>query len=153
MDQPSYSFRKIKRELLFEFDSISESNLIHKVIAYELIDDTQFIFNLSLVDKNENGQLSDLAVSNNQDMEKVLATVVQTLGVFFMEFEGAKVFFKGSTPSRTRLYRIIIAKFHKDFKREYVIFGFINNLPEIFEVGKAYEAFLIEKKNNYGKRH
>ena len=47
-------------------------------------------------------------------MEKVLATVVQTLGVFFMEFEGAKVFFKGSTPSRTRLYRIIIAKFHKD---------------------------------------
>ncbi|WP_428667604.1 DUF6934 family protein [Runella sp.] len=146
MDKPSYPFRKIKRELLFEFDSVSESKLIHKVIAYELIDDVENIFNLSLVDKDENGQLSDLMVSNNQDMEKVLSTVVQTLGIFFTEFEGAKVFFKGSTSSRTRLYRMVIAKFHEDFKREYSIFGFMHSQPQVFEPGKEYEAFLIAKK-------
>ncbi|AEI48502.1 hypothetical protein Runsl_2087 [Runella slithyformis DSM 19594] len=35
MDKPSYPFRKIKRELIFEFDSMSDTKTIHKVIAYE----------------------------------------------------------------------------------------------------------------------
>ncbi len=145
MDKPSYPFRKVKRELIFEFDSISDTKTIHKVIAYELIDEQNHIFNLSLVDKNEQGQISDLTVSNNQDMEKVLATVVQTLPLFFDEFVGAKVFFKGSTPARIRLYQIAISKFFEDFKRNFVVWDFTNNTPQPFEKGTVYEAFLIEK--------
>ena len=116
------------------------------MIAYELVDETQMIFNLSLVDKDENGKVSDMSVSNNQDMEKVLATVIQTLPIFFAEFEGSRIYFSGSTPVRTRLYRIIIAKFHHDFERQYSIFGFVNQIAEPFQQGKNYEAFLISKK-------
>lgn len=146
MEQPSYPFKKYKRELLFEFESVSEIKTIKKVIAYELIDDKQKVFNLSLVDKNDDGKISDMVVSNNNDMEMVLATVIQTLPIFFAEFEGSQIFFSGSTPSRTRLYRIIIAKFQKDFEREYAIYGFINQIAEPFQKGKNYEAFLISKK-------
>ncbi len=146
MEQPSYPFKKYKRELLFEFESVSEIKTIRKVIAYELIDDKQKVFNLSLVDKNDDGKISDMVVSNNNDMEMVLATVIQTLPIFFSEFEGSKIFFSGSTPSRTRLYRIIIAKFQKEFEREYSIFGFINQIAEPFQQGNKYEAFLISKK-------
>ena len=146
MEQPSYPFRKFKRELLFDFESISETKTIKKVIAYELVDETQMIFNLSLVDKDENGKVSDMSVSNNQDMEKVLATVIQTLPIFFAEFEGSRIYFSGSTPVRTRLYRIIITKFHHDFERQYSIFGFVNQIAEPFQQGKNYEAFLISKK-------
>ena len=146
MEQPSYPFRKFKRELLFEFESVSETKIIRKVIAYELVDETQMIFNLSLVDKNENGGVSDMVVSNNQDMEKVLATVIQTLPIFFADFENSRIYFSGSTPVRTRLYRIVIAKFYQDFERQYSIFGFINQAAEPFQEGRNYEAFLISKK-------
>ena len=147
MEQASYPFKKYKRELLFEFESVSETTkVIRKIIAYELIDEQQNVFNLSLVDKDNEGKISDMVVSNNSDMEMVLATVIQTLPVFFAEFEGSKIFFTGSTPSRTRLYRIIIAKHYKDFEQVYSIFGFINQIPEPFQKNNNYEAFLIFKK-------
>ena len=146
MEQPSYPFRKFKRELLFEFESVSDTKTIKKVIAYELVNESQMIFNLSLVDKDENGSVSDMVVSNNRDMEKVLATVIQTLPIFFAEFEGSRIYFSGSTPVRTRLYRIVIAKFYQYFEREYSIFGFVSQVAEPFEQGRNYEAFLISKK-------
>lgn len=146
MNQASYPFKKFKRELLFEFESVSDTKTIKKVIAYELVDESQMIFNLSLVDKDENGSVSDMVVSNNQDMGKVLATVIQTFPTFFAEFEDSRIYFSGSTPVRTRLYRIVIAKFHQNFEREYSIFGFINQIAEPFQKGRNYEAFLISKK-------
>jgi hypothetical protein len=146
MEQPSYPFKKYNRELLFEFESVSDTKTIRKIIAYELVDEKEKIFNLSLVDKNEEGTVSDMVVSNNNDMEKVLSTVIQTLPAFFTEFQGSKIFFSGSTPARTRLYRIVIAKYYHEFERDYSIFGFLNQEAERFEKGKNYEAFLIVKK-------
>ena len=146
MEQPSYPFKKYNRELLFEFESVSDAKTIKKIIAYELVDEKEMIFNLSLVDKDENGIVSDMVVSNNNDMEKVLSTVIQTLPVFFTEFKGSQIFFSGSTPVRTRLYRIVIAKYYHEFERDYSIFGFVNQEAEPFQKGKNYEAFLIFKK-------
>ena len=146
MEQQSYPFKKYRRELLFEFESISETKTIRKIIAYELVDENEFIFNLSLVDKDENGLVSDMIVSNNKDMEKVLATVIQTLPNFFSEFENSKLFFSGSTPARTRLYQIVIGKYYVEFEREYLIFGFLNQVAQVFQKGINYEAFLISKK-------
>ena len=145
MDKQSYPFREIKNELLFEFDSISESQTIRKVISYQRIDTKRNIFNLALLDLDDDGNMSDTVVSNNADMEKVLATVVQTLPIFFEKVENAKVFFTGSTPARTRLYRMIISKFLDEFKRNYTIFGFVGNTPVLYEKGKSYEAFMIKK--------
>ena len=99
-----------------------------------------------MVDKDEKGIVSDMVVSNNNDMEKVLSTVVQTLPISFTEFQGSQIFFSGSTPARTRLYRIVIAKYYHEFERDYLIFGFLNREAEHFQKGKNYEAFLILKK-------
>lgn len=145
MAEPSYPFKKYKRELLFEFESISKTKIIRKIIAYELVDEQEKIYNLSLVDKAEDGSISDMVVSNNNDMEKVLSTVIQTLPIFFKEFEGSKIFFQGSTPARTRLYKIIISKYLSVFEQDYLIYGFLNREANLFEKEKNYEAFLISK--------
>ena len=58
-------------------------------------------------------------------MEKVIATVVQTLFVFFEKYPDNDVYFEGSTLSRTRLYRIILSKELTDAKKVFVIQGFI----------------------------
>ena len=93
---------------MFEFESISETKIIRKIIAYELVDENEFIFNLSLMDKDENGFVSDMIVSNNRDMEKVLATVIQTLPNFFSEFKNSKVFFSGSTPHELDFIKLLL---------------------------------------------
>jgi hypothetical protein len=124
----------------------SEAEIIRKIIAYELVDEEEKIYNLSLVDKAEDGNISDMIVSNNNDMEKVLSTVIQTFPIFFEEFEQSKIFFRGSTPARTRLYKIIISKYLQVFEQDYLIYGFLNRASELFVKGKNYEAFLISKK-------
>lgn len=55
MEQPSYPFKKYNREWLFEFESVNDTKIIRKIIAYELVEEKGMIFNLSLVDKNEKG--------------------------------------------------------------------------------------------------
>jgi hypothetical protein len=52
-----------------------------------------------------------MSVSNNQDMETIISTIIRTIQVFLTFQPTAKVLFMGSTPSRTRLYRGIINKY------------------------------------------
>lgn len=47
MDRPSYPFKEIQNELLFEFESVSQLRKIRKIVSYQRIDDERNIFNLS----------------------------------------------------------------------------------------------------------
>jgi len=53
----------------------------------------------------ESKNFDDFVRTNNQDTEKVLATVASTLYIFFERHEGTIVIAEGSTHSRTGLYR------------------------------------------------
>ena len=65
------------------------------------------MYNLAFGDYNEKtGQVNHIAVTNNGDSKKVLATVIQALYIFFNRYPTCIVIAKGSTKSRTRLYRM-----------------------------------------------
>jgi polysaccharide pyruvyl transferase WcaK-like protein len=90
-----------------------------------------------------------MTVSNNQDMEIIIATVIQTIRVFIALKPDAKVLFMGSTPSRTRLYRGVINKYIAQAEQVYEIHGIIDWINEPFNGSKNYDAFLIfQKKTN-----
>lgn len=148
MDKPTYPFRQFQKELLFEFDSVSQTRRIRKVIAYELVDEVQNIFNLALLDILDDGTVDDSVVSNNQDMETVLATVVATIPVFFDKFPEATIVFRGSTPERTRLYRIIISKYFPMVNNQYIVLGILAQTfaAEPFEPNRPYEGFYLKMK-------
>ena len=151
MSVPSYSFQQFEREFLFTFESVSDEKTIRKVVIYELYDPAALIFNVALVDIDENGEASDLAVSNNKDMEKVLSTVIQTFPVFFKKQPSAKIFLKGSSKARTRLYQIAINKYFDFFEPIYEIYGYLGDsleeIPEKFTQNNQYKGFLIKLKN------
>lgn len=105
------------------------------------------IYNLALVDVKPDGSFDDMSVSNNQDMETIIATVIRTIQVFLTFQPTAKVFFMGSTPSRTRLYRGIINKYLAQAEQIYETHGIIDWVNEPFEGHKNYEVFLIFLKN------
>ena len=142
MDKPAYPFKVVKNGYRFEFESISPKRTIQKVIEYKELE-VENLFNLALLDIDENGIHSDVVVSDNGDMESVLATVIQTIQVFLALHPKAKVLFMGSTKTRNRLYRAVISKYYQQTERIYEIHGIHNWENEPFEKNKDYEAFLI----------
>lgn len=142
----SYNFERSPDSLRFEFDSLSSQKQIRKVIEYTPLPQNPNIYNLGFGDLKTDGTIDDLAVSNNNDMERILATVIQTIFVFFEARPKNTILFLGSTESRTRLYQIVIAKYINEIDDILQIRGIRNGELELFVKGVNYEAFLIDKK-------
>lgn len=64
--------------------------IIHKVIEFSPFPANAIFYNLALLNINEDGTVSDLSVSNNQDMPKVMATVFKALTYFFEKWFTSK---------------------------------------------------------------
>ena len=109
MEEPFYPFSVSEDKLLFEFESVSSQTTVRKSIVYSRMNYPGF-YNLALLDETADGTYSDLTVTNNKDMRHVLATVYQTVLVFLEGHADSRIFITGSTPSRTRLYRIAISR-------------------------------------------
>lgn len=146
MNQESYPFNFIDQIFVFEFESISPGKTIKKLVEISLVDYENQVFNIALVDVLPDNTLSDLTVSNNSDMPKVLATVFRALDQFFKFIPGAKVLLSGSTPSRTRLYQMAISKYLCELELKFNFWGFIGDKSENFTKGRNYERFTISLK-------
>lgn len=138
---------KSGRELLsYEFTSEGPKGLIEKRIQFTLLNQEE-VYNLAFGDKDPiTGEIDDLVVSNNGDSEKILSTVVSAVYAFCDKYPEACIFASGSTPARTRLYRIGIAKYFDDIKEDFEIYGQLEDHWELFEKGKEYVAFLAQRK-------
>ncbi|MCF0042061.1 DUF6934 family protein [Dyadobacter fanqingshengii] len=139
-----YPYRASENYLSFAFESQSLTKRIAKEVEFLLIEED--LYNLAFGDLDENGMIDDLSVSNNKDMRLVLATVIQTIIVFFEIYPDKRVLFRGSTPARTRLYQIIINKEKANWQSHFIIEGLIGDDTETFQAEKNYSAFVIRKK-------
>ncbi len=131
---------------VFEFISEGTKGAIRKIILFQPTNEPN-LYNLAFGDKDPiTGELNDIAVSNNGDTDKVLATVAAALYAFFDRYPNAFVYATGSTASRTRLYRIGITRFYEEMKRDFYLYGQVrDDFPE-FELGKEYSGFLAKRK-------
>ncbi|MEY5047603.1 MAG: hypothetical protein RLZZ175_962 [Bacteroidota bacterium] len=130
----------------FEFISEGPNGLITKVVHYSETN-LKGYYNLGFGDKDTlTGFVSDISVSNNGDMNKVLSTVATTLFIFIRKYPEATVIATGSTDVRTRLYRIGISNNLEKIEKEFVIMGLKDGKWEIFQKNIDYGAFLAYKK-------
>ena len=145
MQLPRYQYKTNNSFLDYEFISEGPKGRIKKIIRFTQISTT--VFNIGFGDLDEEtGEISDVAITNNNDSRKVLATVAATIHDFTIQYHNAWVVAKGSTPSRTRLYRIGITNHWKEISVDFEVFGLTNEQWEPFEQRKNYEAFLIRRK-------
>ena len=146
MNQPFYEFAIQDNAQIFDFESIGKQ-IIKKKILYQNTSRKSF-YNLALVDVLEDGSFDDMVESRNGDMEKILATVANTLPFFFEQFPDAIVLFSGSDERRTRLYQIIINKEVDNLAHTFSFLG-INGLNfEQFRKNKTYDGFAIILKKS-----
>ena len=146
MQIPKYHLKAESKFTRFEFVSEGNKGAIRKLIEFQATSDED-VYNLAFGDKDlSTGDLNDLAVTNNGDTEKVLATVVAALYVFFDNYPAAYVYATGSTKARTRLYRMGITKFYEEMNNDFYLYGQVGDDYPEFETGKEYDGFLAQRK-------
>jgi hypothetical protein len=135
--------------LAFKFESVSETKTIKKIITFTRISGGSNFFNLAFGDVKKDTPMDDLIVSNNADLEKVLSTVLQSVVLFFKAYPKALLYIEGSTPVRTRLYRIVISKDLHEYQKGFNILGMIDEDVESFTRNRPYIAFVVTLKNRF----
>ncbi|MCU0373915.1 MAG: hypothetical protein MUF24_01285 [Chitinophagaceae bacterium] len=142
---PKYEIEAEDSLEVFEFNSIGPKGSIPKLIKFSETALSGF-YNLAFGDKDLlTGEIDDKVISNNGDSEKVLATIVSAVYAFTEKNKDAWVYATGSTPSRTRLYRIGITKYIDEVKNDFEIYGLFNGEWENFTKDVDYTAFVVRR--------
>lgn len=140
MDKETYALTEV-RPLAYSFLSIGPKGAIRKLVVFQhtgVADE----YNLALLDETPDG-FSDLTVSDNNDMERVLATVIRAVNRFFDQMPEITLVFAGSSDARNRLYRVVITKYLNQISERFIVFGIRNDDVEKFVSNTNYTAFVI----------
>jgi hypothetical protein len=105
------------------------------------------VMNLAFGDWNEEEQkIDDSTVSNNNDRDKVLATVAYTILEFIENRGRYPIYAEGASPAKTRLYQMGINAHRAEIEACFLIFGRYNQEWIPFESGRNFDAFLVIKR-------
>ena len=129
----------------FQFQSVGRRGVFEKVVYFTVL--TEDIHNLSLVDYHTvTKEYNDMSITDNGDMPEILATVVAIIHKFLYAHPDQKIYFRGSTPARTRLYQIAISKVYERDSSDLSVKGNLNDDWVPFEPNLNFQGFLVEKK-------
>lgn len=126
--------------------SIGPKGAITKIVKFTARLDGA-VFNLAFGNLKDGGNIDDQARDDNKDRNKILATIVTILKVFFDKYPDKWVFFRGSTPERTRLYRMAITLNLEELSTEFDIVGALTEKSTFkdgtFQKGINYYGFFV----------
>ena len=146
MQKEKYELSTDPDVTIFKFVSMGPKGEIPKLIMYQKTT-IKNVYNLAFGDWDETTkEIDDKAISNNNDSEKILATVASTVLSFTYKYPKAMILVKGSTDSRTRLYRIGISNNFEEINQNFVVLGYREETWQPFNKNTDYEAFLVERK-------
>lgn len=147
MGLEEYESKSNKAQTTFDFISEGSKGQILKSVRFVKIKGVRNVYNLAFGDKRKgSNKIDDRVVSNNQDRDKVLATVANTLIAFTSRHPKARIFFRGSNEARTRLYKMAITKYYEELSDNFIILGLTDYGWIPFEKNATYIAFLINCK-------
>jgi hypothetical protein len=147
MNNPKYQLNAEQDLTVFNFTSEGPKGRISKLIEIKETNLKGF-YNLAFGDKDvATGKINDSIVTNNNDTEKVLATVVSAVYAFTDINPDAWVYATGSTEARTRLYRMGINKYLNEVENDFEIYGELGNNWCVFDKGTDFEGFVVKRKN------
>jgi hypothetical protein len=140
-----YPLKAEKSLMIFEFISEGPNGNIHKIVQYSETNLKGF-YNLGFGDKNEQGQIDDEVITNNNDSQKVLATVASTVYVFTDKYPDAWIYATGLTRARTRLYRMGITNNLIEIQKDFHVYGLKDSKWQKFKKDLENDAFLVNRK-------
>ncbi len=145
MDLERYQFRSNERAIDYEFESVGPKGKIVKVARFTKIGVDLYNFGFGDLDE-KSGKISDTVISNNNDGDKVLATVANIILRFIDVYPNADIFIKGTSEARTRRYQMGISKYLREMNDRMEIMGYDNGEWLPFQKGVNYQAFVGRKR-------
>ena len=149
MNHYAYPYAISRDHSIYTFDSYGPNGKITKIVQYISRDAAGItFFNLGFGDLDpETGKIDDLAVSNNLDKARVLATVAATVVDVTSKLPDAIIYVRGSTPSRTRLYQMGVSANWEQISALLHVYGFApSDGWQSYQKNINYEAFLARRK-------
>lgn len=144
MEEPHYEFEYAVPGEVYMFVSKGKHKSVTKMVKFQMIQND--VANLGFGDCTDDGiDFDDRAVTDNGDMETVLATVIKITATFLSKNPEVSVYITGSTAARNRLYRIIISNNFEAISQVYKVWGYLRGTWFPFEKNVNYEAFLVSK--------
>jgi hypothetical protein len=156
MNYPKYDLVASTDRAVFEFMSNGARGSIPKLIQFEATSSPGY-YNLAFGDKTcrimdgvEVEYMDDQSNSGNGDRDRVLATVAAATYEYTSIYPDRTVIFSGSTPARTRLYRMAISYNYPELSVDFEISGIFvadtGNTIVPFESNKVFIAYLVKRK-------
>ena len=116
-----YELEEAPDAMIFEFTSVGPKGEIPKLVIYSELN-IKGLYNLGFGDKNsQTGRIDDLAITDNKDSQKVLATVASTVYTFMNKYPDAMITARGSTKARTRLYQMGISNSLEEISNDFTV--------------------------------
>lgn len=136
-------------KLEFQFVSEGPKGKVTKVIQFtQTLNET--IFNLAFGNLKSDGSVDDETTNDNGDRNKILATVAGAVYEFSSRYPDKFIFFCGTTPQRTRLYRMALTINIEALKNDFRIYGVLRGIDTfervVFRKGVDYFGFMVKRK-------
>jgi|SRR5882724_4332357 len=148
MKYDSYPSAYIADDLsVFEFVSRGRKGEIRKRIVFAPTSFTA-VYNLAFGRITKDNTLDDLSITDNQDRNKILATVGRAVDIYTRQYPARWIYFSGSTKERTRLYRMAISINLDELMLNYEIYAESPDEEKVipFIKGMEINAFLIRRR-------
>jgi hypothetical protein len=143
-----YNLRYDAEVILFSFISEGPKGMIKKAIQFNKIHGEGDLYNLGFGDVDAtNDLINDSARSNNNDVNKVLATVANALLIFSDKYPNAQIIARGNSAARTRLYMMKISGLLSEILIDFELWGSLNDQNwELYRGDQRYTSLLIRRR-------
>jgi hypothetical protein len=115
---------------VFEFTSTGKNGTICKAIKYTQTLNVN-VYNLGFGDiifsDDTTIEIDDTNLSNNGDLEKVIATVLHSAYIFTEHYPEAYILFGSSDTAKLRLYRMFLSHNLAEISKSFLVFGAVHN--------------------------
>ena len=136
---------------VFDFESLGKVTLKKRAV-FNLIDESEHLYNLALCTVLEDGTQDFNTESKNGDIDMVLETAAYIAGIYSDKFPERKIYFRGSNAVRSRKYQIGVNKYLAILLQTFLIEGLVIDendsivVREAFQIGKNYSALIFTRK-------
>lgn len=153
MNSPKYELSANADFTVFEFVSNGKNGIIHKAIKYSKTLNND-VYNLGFGDiifsDETTIEIDDTNLSNNGDLEKVIATIVYSAYIFMQHHPEAYILFGSSDTAKLRLYRMFLSRNLTEISKNFLVFGAVHkngqlvNVP--FDSSEDVEGYFVKRR-------
>lgn len=154
MDTHAYQLYANADFTVFEFTSTGKNGSIPKAIKYTQTLNPA-VYNLGFGDivfsDDTTIEIDDDTLSNNGDIQKVIATVVYSAYLFTEHHPESFILFGSSNPAKLRLYRMFLSHNLTEILKEFVVNGAVHNaqgqfVNEAFSTSHNVEGYFVKRR-------